>query len=162
MPQVGPWHVRPLRRSDHEHWVRLFEGYATFYERNLTTGQLATVWNWVFEDQTTVALVVTEGPEGPPVGLAHLRSWRRPLWAAEHGYLDDLFVAPEARGTGAVHALFAAIGDLARDRGWAVVRWTTAADNYRAQAVYDRYAERTSWVTYDATAGLAGGGQTSR
>ncbi|MBO0692616.1 MAG: GNAT family N-acetyltransferase, partial [Acidimicrobiaceae bacterium] len=80
---------------------------------------------------------------------AHLRGWRRPLMASEHGYLDDLFVAPQARGTGAVDALFAGIRHVAVQRGWQVVRWTTAEDNYRAQAVYARYAARTSWVTYD-------------
>jgi hypothetical protein len=38
---------------------------------------------------------------------------------------------------------------LALERGWAVVRWTTADDNYRARAVYDQLATRTTWITYD-------------
>ena len=56
------------------------------------------------------------------------------------GYLDDLFVDPDARGSGAVDALFAEINRLALERNWAVVRWTTADDNYRARAVYDKRA----------------------
>ena len=67
------------------------------------------------------------------------------------GYLDDLFVEPDVRGTGVVDALFQAIGALAAERGWDVVRWTTAADNHRAQAAYARVASRTTWVTYDMT-----------
>lgn len=31
------------------------------------------------------------------------------------------------------------------------VRWTTADDNYRARAVYDKRAVRTTWITYDMT-----------
>lgn len=65
------------------------------------------------------------------------------------GYLDDLFVDPEWRGTGAVEALFTEINRLALERHWAVVRWTTAVDNLRAQGAYDKVATRTSWVTYD-------------
>jgi len=146
------WLVRPLRRSDHEAWVELFRGYATFYGRILTGEQLAEVWRWIFDEGTTIALVVVEGAApDQPVGVAHLRSWRRPLLASDNGYLDDLFVSPAARGRGAVDALFAAIRDLAVQRGWAIVRWTTAEDNLRAQAVYNRYATRTAWVTYDET-----------
>ena len=65
------------------------------------------------------------------------------------GYLDDVFVDPTLRGAGAVDALFSAIAEIATARGWAIVRWTTADDNYRARSVYDRVATRTSWITYD-------------
>lgn len=144
------WKVRQLERSDHEAWVALFTGYATFYERALTASQLEMVWRWIFEDETMIALVVVDRDlAGRPIGLAHLRSWRRPLRASVNGYLDDLFVAPENRGTGAVDALFTAMRELAVEQGWEVIRWTTAEDNHRAQTVYDRYATRTSWVTYD-------------
>jgi GNAT superfamily N-acetyltransferase len=67
------------------------------------------------------------------------------------GYLDDLFVAPDARGQGAAEALFTEIDRLARSRDWAIVRWTTADDNYRARPVYDRVPARTTWITYDMT-----------
>jgi ribosomal protein S18 acetylase RimI-like enzyme len=88
---------------------------------------------------------------GEPQGLAHLREWVRPLRGVVSGYLDDLFVDPSTRGTGAVDALFAEINRLAVERGWDVVRWTTADDNYRARSVYDRRATRTTWITDDMT-----------
>jgi hypothetical protein len=47
--------------------------------------------------------------------------------------------------------LFAEINRIARERSWAIVRWTTADDNYRARAVYDQVALRNTWVTYDLT-----------
>ena len=67
------------------------------------------------------------------------------------GFLDDLFVAPDARGRGVVEALYESLGDLARERGWPFVRWMTAEDNDRARAVYDRVSEKTGWVTYQMT-----------
>jgi ribosomal protein S18 acetylase RimI-like enzyme len=82
-------------------------------------------------------------------GLAHLREWVRPLRGVKCGYLDDLFVDPEHRGSGIVDALYDAMRAIAAERGWPVIRWTTADDNYRARAVYDRLATRTLWITYD-------------
>ena len=57
----------------------------------------------------------------------------------------------ERAGDRVVEALFAEINRLAIERNWAVVRWTTADDNYRARAVYDKRATRTTWITYDMT-----------
>ena len=65
------------------------------------------------------------------------------------GYLDDLYVDPATRGGGVVDALFAEMRRIAREWGWAIVRWTTADDNYRARGAYDKVATRTSWITYD-------------
>jgi len=50
-----------------------------------------------------------------------------------------------------VDALFAEINGIGRERRWDIVRWTTADDNYRARAVYDQHATRTTWITYDMT-----------
>lgn len=67
------------------------------------------------------------------------------------GFLDDLFVDPSARGEGSVEALLAALRTIGVERGWTVIRWITADDNYRARAKYDQQARRTPWITYDMT-----------
>ena len=150
--ETSTYVVRKLVHEDRAVWTKLFWGYAEFYERTLGDDELDVVWRWIFEDELIVALVVTLADSSDePVGLAHLREWIRPLRASVNVYLDDLFVAPDHRGTGAVDELFAAIIALARQRHWPLVRWTTATDNFRAQSVYNKYAMRTSWVTYDLT-----------
>ena len=150
------WLVRSVEREDLADWTRLFRGYAEFYERALTDEQLQVVWSWIHDERAVIALLaVPADGEGAPLGLAHLRSWIRPLRATRCGYLDDLFVAPSARGRGAVDALFDAIDALAIEQGWDIVRWTTAEDNHRAQGAYDRVATRTTWVTYDMTPSTA-------
>ena len=150
------WKVRPVRPDEFEPWTRLFRGYADFYNWPTSDDHQRKVWSWIHVDGSVEALVVvpvdSSGAEvGPPYGLAHLREWVRPLRGVVAGYLDDLFVDPAQRGTGAVDALFTEIGRLARERDWAIVRWTTADDNYRARAVYDKLATRTTWITYDMT-----------
>jgi ribosomal protein S18 acetylase RimI-like enzyme len=148
------WTVRPVRPDEFEAWTRLFCGYAEFYETPTSDEHQRQIWNWIHDDRSVTALVAVpidaDGAEtGEPQGLAHLREWVRPLRGVIAGYLDDLFVDPDHRGSGAVDALYDAMRELAIARDWAIIRWTTADDNYRARAVYDRLATRTTWITYD-------------
>ena len=83
------------------------------------------------------------------VGLAHFRPFARPLSASTGMYLDDLFVDPEHRGSGAARLLLAGLARVAADRGWTLTRWITRDDNYRARGLYDQVAARTDWITYD-------------
>jgi ribosomal protein S18 acetylase RimI-like enzyme len=75
-------------------------------------------------------------------------SWST-LSAARIGVMNDLFVSPEARGTGAAEALIAACAAACREHGATSLEWSTAKDNQRAQAVYDRVGGRRSeWLDY--------------
>jgi len=160
------WKVRHVGADEFAPWTDLFRGYCDFYRWPTSDDHQRQVWAWIREDHTVEALVAVEvdatGAEvGAPRGLAHLREWVRPLRGVRAGYVDDLFVDPTVRGQGAVDALFREIDRMALDRAWDVVRWTTADDNYRARATYDKVARRTTWITYDLTPGRPGDGQPS-
>ena len=150
------WLVRPVHTDEFDAWTRLYRGYAEFYETPTSDEHQRQIWSWIHDAGSVECLMAVpvdgDGNEvGEPRGLAHLREWVRPLRGLIAGYLDDLFVDPGHRGSGAVEALFAAMDRMAQERGWAIIRWTTADDNYRARAVYDQLATRTSWITYDMT-----------
>jgi ribosomal protein S18 acetylase RimI-like enzyme len=150
------WKVRPVRTDEFDAWTRLFRGYAAFYETPTSDEHQRQIWDWIHVDRSVECLVAVPVDDDSaeidePQGLAHLREWVRPLRGVIAGYLDDLFVAPRHRGSGAVDALYDAMTELAHERGWAIIRWTTADDNYRARAVYDKLATRTTWITYDMT-----------
>ncbi|MEZ5904402.1 MAG: GNAT family N-acetyltransferase [Geminicoccaceae bacterium] len=53
------------------------------------------------------------------------------------------------RAKGIGRALIEAVALTARERGWSLVRWVTADDNYRARALYDRLAVKTTWNLYE-------------
>ena len=141
--------MRPVDPADRVAWNRLYHLYGDFYGADLSDDHLDLVWRWIHEDRAVIALVAVPATGGEPVGLAHLRPFVRPLDGSIGGFLDDLVVDVNARGSGVVDALFAAMRDEAARRGWSVVRWITAADNHRARAAYDRVATATPWVTYD-------------
>ncbi len=140
--------IRPPTPADRSEWERLYAGYAAFYKVTQTPEMRATVWGWIHDPAHGTRAFVAED-QGRLVGLAHFRPFARPLAASTGGFLDDLFVDPAARGSGAADALIAALAEEGRQQGWTVIRWITAEDNYRARALYDRLAEKTRWATYD-------------
>lgn len=140
--------IRPVATGDRAGRDRLYSGYAEFYRVAQTDEMRDRVWSWLHDPAHETHGLVAE-QDGQLIGLAHYRAFARPLSASTGGFLDDLFVAPEARGSGAAPALIAALSDLGRANGWSVIRWITAEDNARARALYDRVAVQTPWVTYD-------------
>ena len=141
--------VRAVEAGDHADWLLLYAGYADFYKVVQTDAMRATVWRWIHDPACEVEGLVAVNDAERVIGFAHFRPYRRPLSASIGGFLDDLFVDPEARGSGAAQALIAGVETIGRARGWTVIRWITAADNARARAVYDKVAVATPWVTYD-------------
>jgi GNAT superfamily N-acetyltransferase len=144
-----PYTVGPPGPQEAAIWRTLYRAYADFYQEAVTDAQLDLVWSWITNPDHDVKAVLVRDESGSAVGLAHYRPYFRPLAAAVAGHLDDLFVTPAARGTGAVDALLEALRTIARQRGWSKIRWITADDNHRARSKYDQVAERTMWVTYD-------------
>ena len=141
--------VRPVEPRDREGWNRLYAGYAAFYMVTQTEDMRDRVWSWLMSGENGFLGLVAEDGEGKLIGLAHFRAFARPLSATTGGFLDDLFVDPDARGSGAADALMDHLKSEGTKRGWSVIRWITAEDNYRARSLYDKVADKTRWVTYD-------------
>jgi GNAT superfamily N-acetyltransferase len=101
--------------------------------------------------------------DGAPVGFA-LWFYDFSTFEGRFGiYLEDLFVAPEARGTGAGLALMRRLARRCRDEGlcrlqWQVLDWNTLAIDF-----YDRLGAgaKSEWITRalsgEALAALAAG-----
>lgn len=146
---MDEWVVEAPTEADFDRWRELYRGYAEFYEFDQRDEQAARVWSWIHDPGHEVRALVVRDSGGVPVGLAHYRPFARPLRASIGCFLDDLFVAPGQRGSGAVDALLGQLRRVAAAEGWDTVRWITADNNYRARSKYDQVATRTTWVTYD-------------
>lgn len=143
--------VRPIAAGDAARWRELFTAYGVFYETDFDDAVLDGVWAWLMDAEHPLFCLVAEH-DGQVVGFAHVREQPDTFTAGPGWFLDDLYTAPEARGAGTGTALLDAIAEHARAHGGGTIRWITAADNERAQRVYDRLATRTTWVTYEKEA----------
>ena len=140
--------VSGISKTDRAQWEELYCGYTDFYSMPMDAAILATVWSWIFDDNNPFFALIAKNETGDALGLAHCREMPSPVRGALVGFLDDLFVKPEYRGTGCDQALYEELNKLGKDRGWPFVRWLTAENNYRARASYDKVAEKTHWFTY--------------
>jgi len=130
--------IRPAVESDLPALTPLMRGYCDFYKANPSDAGLDEMARALIatEDDQGMLLVADEG--GEAIGFAAV-GWKwSSLRGARIAVLEDLFVAPEARGKGAADALIEAVAERARRHGFPVVTWLTAPDNHRAQAVYNR------------------------
>ena len=141
--------IRPIAAEDRAALADLFAGYATFYKVEQTAEMRETVFGWLMDVDHTSNALVAQDASGTLIGFTHYRPFVSQLRAATNCFLDDLFVDPNARGSGAAEALIKGVGEVAKAKGWGVVRWITADDNYRGRGVYDKLATRTMWLTYD-------------
>lgn len=141
--------IVPAAAEHRADWNRLYAGYAEFYKVEQTPAMRDRVWSWLMDPAHEVKGLVAVDGAGRAVGLAHYRPFARPLRDGYGGFLDDLFVDPAMRGRRIADALIDALAGIGRQKGWGVIRWLTADNNYRGRGVYDRVATRTMWITYD-------------
>ena len=127
----------------------LLRGYCDFYEVTPSDEELLALSRELIADPERDGVQLLARRGGEAVGFATIYwSWATTI-AARIGVMNDLFVAPEARGTGAAEQLIDACVDECRKHGAAKLGWQTAPDNARAQRVYDRVgATRDEWVDY--------------
>jgi GNAT superfamily N-acetyltransferase len=140
--------IRPLRADDRSQWEPLWQGYLRFYRQRLPAPLTdATFARLVDAQQQPHALVATRSDE--LLGFAHFL-FHRSTWArSELCYLEDLFVAPAARGTGVARALIQAVYAAADRQQAASVYWMTQEFNADGRALYDTLAHRTSFIRYE-------------
>lgn len=129
--------IRDARVEEIADLMPLLRAYSDFYESNPTDDGLREFAETMITEPRWGSLFLARN-SGGAVGFAAL-AWKwSSLRGSLIGYLDDLFVDPEARGQGIADALISACAERATDRGAAALIWLTADDNHRAQKVYDR------------------------
>lgn len=123
----------------------LFAAYREFYGEPYDVEAASSfLASRLARDESIVLLAHDD--EGRAVGFTQIypafSSTRlAPIWI-----LNDLFVAEEARGSGAVDTLLDTAATLAVDAGVIAIELSTAHTNLRAQAVYDRHGYQVDTV----------------
>jgi GNAT superfamily N-acetyltransferase len=141
--------IRPLRSTDESDWRHLWSDYLAFYETAVSEEVYGSTFTRLLgPDPQDFNCLIAE-VEGRPVGLAHYL-FHRHGWKIENVcYLQDLFVAPKARGTGTGRALIEAVYVAADAAGAPAVYWLTQDFNHTARQLYDRVAKVTPFIRYN-------------
>ena len=153
--------IRTARPADAALIVGYIRGLAE-YERMLDEVKVteADIAAALFGDAPRAFCDIAEA-DGAPVGFA-LWFYNFSTFEGRFGiYLEDIFVVPEARGTGAGLALMRRLAERCRDEGLARLEWAVLDWNALAIGFYDRLGAtaKTQWITRtlsgDALAALA-------
>jgi GNAT superfamily N-acetyltransferase len=134
---------------DLEALLPLMRAYCDFYEVSPSDEALRGMSRALIADPEREGVQLLAQNDGRAVGFATI-FWSWATTSAERiGVMNDLYVAPEGRGTGAAEALIEACRAECAARGAGKLTWQTAPDNERAMKVYERVgATREQWVDY--------------
>jgi len=143
-----PVQVRALTVEDHDGWLPLWRGYLEFYQTAISDAVTETTWRRILDPTGPIHALGAFDEAGRMVGFVHYLFHPVTWSAVERCYLEDLFVDPATRGTGAGRALIEAVYHAADEAGADQVYWLTAEDNAMARRLYDRIGRLTPFVKY--------------
>ena len=148
--------VRPATAFDLRQLLALIADYQRFYAGTAQDDAHNERFfaRFLHPSEDGLILVGWAPHEPVPSGYACLYWTFSSVSATDVVLLNDLYVSPQARGTGLGEALIAAAAAAGRERGASHVRWFTALDNRRAQRLYERVgATRSAWFEYEIALG---------
>jgi GNAT superfamily N-acetyltransferase len=141
--------ARPLVPADREAWEQLWAAYLAFYQRMLTPQVTRYTWERLTDGGGRLCGVLAIGSDGSAVGFAHYLFHESTWCCGGKCYLEDLYVAPEARMRRVGRGLIEAVKEAAQSRSAEVLYWHTEEFNATARRLYERVAKRAPFIRYD-------------
>ena len=139
--------IAPFQPADYKHWLPLWRGYQSFYRTDIPDETTEVTWRRMMDPAEPMWGALARIRDAQ-VGIVHWIFHRSNWTIGDYCYLQDLFVAPEARGGGVGRALIESVYEEARRAGSPRVYWLTHESNTEAITLYDRVAERSGFVQY--------------
>lgn len=139
--------VRDLAPADRAGWEPLWRGYLEFYGADVADDVTDLTFRRLIDPAEDMFCIVAER-DGALIGIVQCVLHRSTWTTAPYCYLQDLFVAPEARDLGAGRALIEAVYARADTLGAARVYWLTHETNATARILYDTVAVRSGFIQY--------------
>lgn len=148
--------LTPLTADDHDDWLSLWWRYLEFYEAELSTAQTELTFVRLIDPADAVHGVIARDGSGRAVGLVHWLTHPSTWSDGPYCYLEDLFVHPDARGSGIGAALIEHVRAWAAQSGCEKVYWLTQRGNDTARKLYDRVAHDTGFMHYEIELPVSG------
>ena len=140
--------TRPLTAHDQAQWRVLWTEYLSFYESSVSEEVYQVTFGRLIDPHRPEQVCFVAEKNGELIGLVHVvyhaHNWR----VEDVCYLQDLYITPNERGTGAGRALIEAVYAAADANGTPSVYWMTQTFNAQARKLYDRMANLTPFIKY--------------
>jgi GNAT superfamily N-acetyltransferase len=142
--------IQPVSDRDLEELLPLLRGYCEFYETAPSDDALLELSRWLLKHPEDGIQLLARDEGGTAIGFSTIYWTWRTMHAARIAVLEDVFVAPQARGGGVAGELIRDALDRARERGAFQLTWQTAKTNERAQSAYARIGAEADdgWLDY--------------
>jgi GNAT superfamily N-acetyltransferase len=144
---AAPIVIRAVGEGERAAWEPLWKGYLDFYKTALPKETWDVTWARL-HDPGELMFVLGAYVENRLLGIAHYLFHRSCWTVGDYCYLQDLFVAEEARTLGLGRALIEAVENAAREAGASRIYWLTHESNAVARGLYDQLAERPGFIQY--------------
>jgi GNAT superfamily N-acetyltransferase len=139
--------VRMAEANDEARWRELWAGYVKFYRAEVSDEVTAHTWARILDSASNIDTLVAER-DGQVIGICnyvfHDHTWSK----QQICYLQDLFVDPTSRGSGAAKQLILACEEQAKAKGAFRIYWQTQEYNAAARSLYDTIVPRSSFIVY--------------
>lgn len=140
--------IRAITAQDETRWRALWRGYLDFYGSEVPEDVTGATFARLLDPDAPVNGFAAVADDGVVVGIVHY-IFHPSTWSKEgYCYLEDLFVDPAARQSGAGRALIAAVREAAREAGATRLYWNTQHFNETARKLYDSVATLSPFVQY--------------
>jgi GNAT superfamily N-acetyltransferase len=141
--------IAVVREDDLPQLLPLMRAYSEFYGVPPDEERLLGVARMLIEQPHEGVQFIARGEGGEALGFATVYMTWETLDAGRLAVMNDLFVAPAARGRGLGAALIEECRRFAGECRAGKLAWQTAPDNETAQRLYERVgATREDWVDY--------------
>jgi GNAT superfamily N-acetyltransferase len=142
--------IRDAHRKDETVWRSLWNAYCSFYKIEIAEEITTATWRRGLDPASPIFIRLAE-QKGSIKGFA-VCVLHEGTWAIEPVcYLEDIYVAHNARGNGLGRALIDDLITLGKKNGWSRLYWHTQASNTTARRLYDHYAPADDYVRYRLT-----------
>ena len=144
----APPTIRALTEADHAQWLPLWRGYQTFYNVTLGDAIDRLTWSRLHDAAEPMFVLGAFDAQDRLVGIVHAIYHRSTWTEGMYCYLQDLFTAPESRGSGVGRALIEAVSAHASEAGAGRLYWLTHESNHAGRALYDKVAQNAGFIQY--------------
>jgi GNAT superfamily N-acetyltransferase len=139
--------IRAITADNKALWYPLWRGYQAFYKTDIAEAVSDVTWSRLLDPAEPMgAALAWDGDKA--IGLVHHIQHRSCWTTGDYCYLQDLFVAEDARGHGVGRKLIEYVYAYAKSKGCSRVHWLTHESNTDAMELYNKIASRSGFLQY--------------